>query len=99
MDIEVEEVDQLFVELPILMEAEVTTEEEPADDLPTTELHELPDSLILNILTYLSPFDIGRFSQCSKRMDCISKDELLWKQKFHQHFCLQPIFPTPIGKI
>lgn len=50
------------------------------------QLCDLPDSLLLEILSFLLATELGSVSQTCSRLFRIVRDELLWKNLFYRHF-------------
>ncbi|XP_071802672.1 F-box/WD repeat-containing protein 5-like isoform X2 [Asterias amurensis] len=57
----------------------------------------LPDSLVLQIFTYLSSAELLRAAQSCKAWHRISKDELLWKALLYEEWKIDRCMPLPPG--
>lgn len=57
----------------------------------------LPEPALLEIFMRLSVQDIMRAGLACRRWNSISNDDLLWRQKFQQHFRASPSIPLKPG--
>lgn len=46
----------------------------------------LPENILIKIFKLLTAREILNSSEVCKRWNCVSRDSLLWKAKFHQDF-------------
>jgi hypothetical protein len=59
------------------------------------KMESLPDEVKINILLHLPRSTMGRLCRVNKEYQSLCRDDMLWKNLFHQHFLYIPTFlPT-----
>ncbi|ALC38256.1 Fbw5 [Drosophila busckii] len=57
----------------------------------------LPEPALLQIFARLDAYDLLQAGMCCRRWNAISNDDLLWRQKFQEHFRASPSIPLKPG--
>jgi hypothetical protein len=67
--------------------------------MSTMSLLNLPDSLILNILSYLDHVEVCQMAQTCSRLTTVCDDDVLWRNLFIRHFRVDPgVYLDPLGE-